>query len=92
MKRSKKQLPSKANFSLFYNLTALIIGYKSVKDLRVTKIVKEIKFVAVRGELESKRGLQRQSFTGYWRLNLAFAWDSALRGKFWRGSCIGGSK
>ena len=65
VKRSEKQLPSKANFSLFYNLIALIMGHKSVQDLRVTKIVKEIKFVKVSGELESIRGLQRQSFTKY---------------------------
>ena len=49
MKRSEKQLPSKTNFSPFH-----------VKDLRVTKIVKEIKFEGVWSELESKKGFQKQ--------------------------------
>ena len=33
-----------------------------MKVLRVTKIVKEIKFEGVLGELESKEALQRQLF------------------------------
>ena len=39
-----------------------------MKCIRVTKIVKEIKFEGVWGELEAKRCLQRQSFTKYLRL------------------------
>ena len=41
-----------------------------MKDLRVTKIVKEIKFEGVKCKLESKTGFQRQSVTKYLRLAL----------------------
>ena len=41
-----------------------------MKGLRVTKIVKEIKFEGVWDELESKNGFQRQSVTKYLRLTL----------------------
>ena len=41
-----------------------------MKDLRVTKIVKEIKFERVWGELEVKKYFQRQSFIKYFRLTL----------------------
>ena len=40
---------------LFCHSVALILGLNSVKDLRVTKNVKEIKFEGVWGELESKK-------------------------------------
>ena len=40
---------------LFCHSIALILGLNSVKDLRVTKNVKEIKFGGVWGELESKK-------------------------------------
>ena len=43
-----------------------------MKGLRVTKIVKEIRFVGVWGELEAKKCFQRQSFTKYLRLTLVF--------------------
>ena len=43
-----------------------------MKGLRVIKIVKKIKFEGVWGELESKKGFQRQSVTKYLRLTLAF--------------------
>ena len=43
-----------------------------MKDLRVTKIVKEIKFEGVWGDLESKKCFQRQSFTKYLRVTLVF--------------------
>ena len=43
-----------------------------MKGIRVTKIVKEIKFEGVWGELESKTGFQRQSVTKYLRLTLVF--------------------
>ena len=45
MKRSEKQLPSKANCSILANC---------VNGLRVTKIVKEIKFEGVSSEQKSK--------------------------------------
>ena len=54
MKRLGKHLSSKADFALFSSLIALTLGYNSVKDLSVTKIVKEIKSKGVWGELESK--------------------------------------
>ena len=60
MKSWEKQLPSKANIRTFLSLTALILGQNSVKDIKVTKIVKEIKFEGVWGELELKKTLQRQ--------------------------------
>ena len=40
---------------LFCHSIALILALNSVKDLRVTKNVKEIKFEGVWGELESKK-------------------------------------
>ena len=42
---------------------ALILGYNSVKSIKVTKIVKEIKFEWAQGELESNTGFQRQRVT-----------------------------
>ena len=43
-----------------------------MKDLRRTKIVKEIRSDEVWGELESRQGFQRQSFANYLRLTLVF--------------------
>ena len=40
---------------LFCNSIALILDLNSVKDFRVTKNVKEIKFEGVWGELESRK-------------------------------------
>ena len=45
---------------LFRQLTAIILDLNSVKGLRVTKKANEIKFEEVCGELESKKGFQRQ--------------------------------
>ena len=53
-----------------------------MKDLRVTKIVKEITFGKILVELESKEGFQRQSFIIYLRLTLVFMRHSELREKF----------
>ena len=64
--------------ALFCNLIAQILDYNSVKGLRVIKIVKEITFEGIWGELESKKSFQRQSFTKYLRLNLVFMWNSTL--------------
>ena len=72
MKRSKKRLPNKANFSTFYNLIALILGSNCVIGLELPKTVKESKSERVRGELKAKKCLQRQSFTKYLRLTLVF--------------------
>ena len=40
---------------LFCHSIALILGLNSVKDFRVTKNVKEVKFEGVWGELESRK-------------------------------------
>ena len=56
----EKLLPSEASLALFCNLIALVLVYNSVKDLRVTKTVKEIKFEGIWGELESKKCFWRQ--------------------------------
>ena len=53
-----------------------------MKGLRVTKIVKGIRFIGVWGELESKGDFQRKSLTEYLKLTLVFMWDSALREGF----------
>ena len=50
-----------------------------MKGFRVTKIVKEIKFEEVRGELESRKSLQRQSVTEYLKLTLVFVRNDAQR-------------
>ena len=55
-------------FALFYDLIALTLGSNSVKDLRITKIAKEIKFERVFGKLESKQSFKRESDTKYLRL------------------------
>ena len=68
--------------ALFCSLNALILDWNSMSGLRVTKIVKEIKFKGVWGELESKKGFQRKPFTKYLRLTLVFRWNSALPEKF----------
>ena len=44
----------------FFHLISLILRWSSVERLKVTKIVKEIKFEGVCGELESKWSFQRQ--------------------------------
>ena len=64
--------------ALFYNLLALILGSNCVKGLRVSKIVKQIKFQGVWGKLTAKLHFQRQSFKKYLRKTLAFIWNSAL--------------
>ena len=52
-----------------------------MKGFRVTKIVKEIRFVEVWGELQSRKSLQGQGYlilnTGYLRLTLVFVWSGA---------------
>ena len=53
-----------------------------MKGLRVTKIVKEIKFEGVWDELEAENYFQIQSFTNYLKLTLAFMRNRALREKF----------
>ena len=53
-------------------VSALILGENSAKGHKVTKVVTEIKFERVWGELESKKAFQRQPVTKSLRLTLAF--------------------
>ena len=53
-----------------------------MKGLRVTKIVKEIRFERVWGKLEAKKCFQRQPFKKYLRLTLVSMSNSALQKKF----------
>ena len=53
-----------------------------MKDLKVVKIAKGIKFEGVWGKLEAKKCFQRKSFTKCLRLTLVFVRNSALREKF----------
>ena len=66
VKRSEKQLPSKSNFRTFCHSIALILGWNSVKGLRVIKYVKEIKFEGVWGELESKKVSRDNNSQNIW--------------------------
>ena len=43
-----------------------------MKGLRLTRIVEEVKFEGIWGQLEAKNCFQRQSFTKYLRLTLVF--------------------
>ena len=72
MKGSEKQLPIKANCCTFCNFITLILSSNFVNELRVTKIVKRIKFEGVWGELKAKNCFQRQSFRKCLRLTLVF--------------------
>ena len=69
---SKKQLKSKANFTPSFQLNCSNFRLKQCKNIRVTEIAKEIKFKRVWGNLESKKGFQRQPITKYLRLTLVF--------------------
>ena len=55
MKRLEKQLKSKANIDPFCKLILLTLDLNSEKGLRVSKIVQEINFGGVWGELESRK-------------------------------------
>ena len=54
VKRSKKKLSSNTNFSTFLQLCGSNFRLQLFKDLRVTKIVKQIKFEGTWGKLEAK--------------------------------------
>ena len=68
--------------ALFCKLVALNLGQNCVKDIKVTKIVKQIKFQGTWAILEAKNYFQRQPRTKYLRKTLAFLWNRALREKF----------
>ena len=82
VKRSEKQLTSKASFNPFWNLVARILVWNCVKGLRITKIVNETKFHGIWGELEAKNCFQRQSFAKYLKQTLSFMWSSKVRESF----------
>ena len=56
--------------SIFCKFVTLILHGNYVKGLRVTKIVKQIKFEEDWGELEAKYCFQRQSWPKYMRQTL----------------------
>ena len=72
MKRSGRELPSKAHFSHFFQLNCSNFRLKQCGGLRVAKMVKEIQFEEIWGELESEKGFQSQSVIKYLRLTLVF--------------------
>ena len=57
-------------FEIFFCFLSFLTAKYVMKGLTVSKAAKEIKFEEVWGELESKAGFQRQSFTKYLRLTL----------------------
>ena len=67
-----------AKICLFWSLISLILGLNVLEGFRFTKIVKKLKFEHVSGKLEVKKLFQRQPFSKYLRLTLAFRWNSAL--------------
>ena len=69
-------------FAPFCNLIALTLGYNSVERLRLTKIVKEIKFEGVWDELQPRKFFQKQSVTKHLRLTLVPMKNRAPREKF----------
>ena len=70
MKISEKQLPTKASFSLFFNLIDLV---KTVwKALELQKLSKKLSFKESGTSWKQKRGSKRQSFANYVRLTLVF--------------------
>ena len=66
----------------FCNLVALNLIWNCVKDIRVKKIFKKIKFEGVWGSLEARNVFQRQSRTKYLRKTLVFIWNNALQEMF----------
>ena len=59
-----------------------MLGYTSVKDLTITKIVEQITSERVWGKLDSKQSFPIQSFTKYFRPIVVSKWNSALPQKF----------
>ena len=62
MKSSENQYQVRQILALFCNLIALFLRQNSVKGLKVTKNVKEIKFEEVWSKSESKK-LSRDNFS-----------------------------
>ena len=68
--------------ALFCNLVALILGSNCAEVLRVTKIVKEIKFEGAWGKLDAKTCFPRQPRAIYLKKTLVFMRNSVLRENF----------
>ena len=82
MKRSEKMLPSKANFRTFLSLNFFNVRSKnSVKDLRVTKNVKENRFEGVWGEVEFKKKLPETMTHKIFETNSSFHVKQCTTGK-----------
>ena len=67
MKRLEKQLSGKISFITSLQICFSNLDDNYVKGLRVTKIVKQIKFEEECGELQSKYCFERQSSPKYMR-------------------------
>ena len=81
MKRSEKQLPTKASFSLFFNLIDLV---KTVwKALELQKLSKKNKFQRVRDKLEAKKRFQETIICKLCETNSSFHVKLCTMGKFW---------
>ena len=74
----KNSYQVKQILSLLFKLVTLILSYKYVKGLRVTKNFKQIKFKRIWNKLEAKHCFQRQSWREYIRQTLVLVWNSVL--------------
>ena len=61
----KGDIEVRQNLALFCNLVSLILSWKCVKSLIVTKIVSKRNFKGELGNLEAENCFQRQSWTKY---------------------------
>ena len=71
-KRPNKNLSCKVNFNTFSQIIYLILGKNCVKDLRVTKIVKQVKIHETWSELKVKHCFWRPPRTKFVRKTLVF--------------------
>ena len=81
-KDRKSSYQVKQILSLPCKFATPILDEKYVKSLRITKIVKQIKFEGDCGELEAKYCFQRQSWPKHMRQTLVLVRNSTLREKF----------
>ena len=81
MKRSEKQLSSKANFCTFLQLNCFNFGLEHCKR-SYRKVLKKLSFKGCGASYSQRGGFQGESVTGYLGLPLVFASDGTLRGGF----------
>ena len=79
-RKSRSQV--KEMFALFCKLVALILGQNCIKLVRVTKIVKQLKFQGSWWRVKAKYCLRREFWPKYLRQSVVFLWNSTLREKF----------